>query len=97
VGENNASKIGKALGLDGAELDTFIYAALTEATDKVLKENNDYPAELLNLLAVQLRQAGIVAGEIQQCTVSGDQHQQNVTLTLVGGGTTTLKTHLVSP
>jgi transcriptional regulator with XRE-family HTH domain len=95
VGENNASRIGTALGLDGEALQNFIYAALNEATDKVLKENNGYPAELLNLLAGQLRQDGIEAAAILQCTVSGDQHQQNVILTLCGGRTATLKTQLL--
>jgi transcriptional regulator with XRE-family HTH domain len=97
VGEHQALKIGKALGLTHEALDEFVYRGIDTCTEKVLNAAKPYPSQLLNLLAVQLKQAGIDPGKIQQCTLSGDKHQQNVTLTLVGGGTTTLKTQLVSP
>jgi transcriptional regulator with XRE-family HTH domain len=94
IGENNALKIGKALGLEGIELQSFVYLALDEATDKVLKENNGYPAELLNLLAIQLRQAAIDANAIQGFTVTGCGDRHDVTLVLPNGVTATLKTQL---
>jgi hypothetical protein len=95
VGEYQARKIGNALRLTGETLDLFIYDAINTCTEKVLNEAKAYPARLLNLLAVQLRQAGVFAESIRDCTVAGDEHQQDVTLLLGNGKTAKLSTHLI--
>jgi transcriptional regulator with XRE-family HTH domain len=90
VGEYQARKIGLALKLEGAALDDFIYEAINTCTEKVLDAFVGYPAELLNLLASQLRKAGILPETIYDYTVSdGD-----VSLTLTDGKKATLLTQL---
>lgn len=95
VGELPAIRIGKALNLTGEDLEHFIYLAINTSSRKVLNEAKGYPAQLLNLLAVQLRQAGILAESIRDYAVLGDEHQQDVTLTLNSGKKAILKTQLV--
>jgi transcriptional regulator with XRE-family HTH domain len=95
VGEYQAMKIGKALKLAGDELEDFVYAAINTCTEKVLNHAKPYPSQLLNLLAVQLHRAGIPAESIYDFSVGGDEHGQDVTLTLGSGKTATLKTQLV--
>ena len=60
VGEFQARKIGAALQLEGKELEAFIFCGINRCTEKILKQAQAYPAELLNLLALQLRRAGIL-------------------------------------
>jgi hypothetical protein len=67
IGEFNARKIGKALQLDGDELESFIYMAINNCSEKVLNEYQGYPAEVLNLIADRLATAGIVPGSIRTC------------------------------
>jgi transcriptional regulator with XRE-family HTH domain len=67
IGENNAARIGKALGLFGDTLRDFVFLALNEARGKVLEEYRTYPAEVINLVAIGLQAAGISANEISHC------------------------------
>ena len=54
-GELQARKIGTALGLKEAELESFILFAIDTSTEKILVEAKDYPASFLNMTARQLR------------------------------------------
>lgn len=67
IGENNARKIGIALQLAENELEDFVYLALNEAVGRVLECHRAYPAEVLNLVAGELRAAGIAPADINGC------------------------------
>jgi hypothetical protein len=95
VGEYQAIKIGKALKLHGEQLEQFIYDAINGCTEKVLNEAKPYPSRLLNLVALQLHRAGILAESISDCTVSSDEFGQDVTLSLGSGKKAKLRTQLV--
>lgn len=64
VGEFQARKIGKALALDGPELEAFVMEAVNTCTEKVLNEAKDYPSLFLNFIAKQLRAAGIMPKDL---------------------------------
>lgn len=90
IGEYQARKIGKALNLDGQELESFIFNAINNCSDKVLEESKGYPAEVLNLLARQLRLAGVLPDN-----VTGWNVQKNAAdLVLSNGGKAHLETVL---
>jgi len=91
IGEMQATRIGKALGLQGQPLDEFIYEAINQCSEKVLVESKDYPAELLNLLARQLRLAGIYPELVSQCEVSANK----VALSLNNGKHAWMETSLM--
>ena len=95
IGEYQARKIGNALKLTGDELEQFVYAAVDTCTEKVLGHAKAYPSQLLNLVALQLHRAGISADSIFDCDVTGNQHEQDVTLRLGGGKTASIKTQLL--
>lgn len=67
IGEYAARKIGKALQLSGNELEDFVYLAINDCSDKVLQAFKDYPAEVLNLIAGELKAFGIPANKISRC------------------------------
>ena len=69
IGENNARKIGKALQLTGAELESFVYQAINTSEERVLESSKGYPAEVLNLLANELRQSGIEPEKVIRCVL----------------------------
>lgn len=96
IGEVQATKIAAALGLRGEELEEFVINAINECSEKVLTDAKSYPAQLLNLLALQLRNAGIAGETIHQCAVKGDAVHQDVTLWLAGNRQVHLKTQLVT-
>jgi len=90
IGEYQARKIGVALGLCGGDLERFIYDAINNCSEKVLEESKGYPAELLNLLARQLRLAGVLPNN-----VTGWNVQKNAAdLVLSNGGKAHLETVL---
>jgi len=90
IGEYQARKIGVALNLDGQALESFIYDAINNCSEKVLEESKGYPAELLNLLARQLRSAGVLPNN-----VTGWNVQKNAAdLVLSNGGKAHLETVL---
>ncbi len=72
IGEYQARKIGKALNLNGRALEEFVYAAIDNCTEKVLKAFVPYPAELLNLLARILNHAGIGPQHISHCMINAE-------------------------
>lgn len=65
VGVNNATKIGRGLGLSGQWLRDFVYLAVNNSKSKVLEEFQNYPADLLNLLPSILKDAGIESNDIK--------------------------------
>jgi transcriptional regulator with XRE-family HTH domain len=67
IGECAARKLGTALKLIGQELDTFIYQAINNCSEKVLNSSKAYPAELLNLVAGELNSLGISPDWIARC------------------------------
>ena len=67
IGEYTANKIGNALQLTGNELEEFVYTAINGCSEKVLQSSKNYPAELLNLIASELRTLGIFPEKISRC------------------------------
>ncbi len=55
IGEKSARKLSVALGLKDKEQEQFIYSAMEESADRLLKASEGYPVELLNYLPVQLQ------------------------------------------
>jgi transcriptional regulator with XRE-family HTH domain len=94
VGEYQARKLGKAFNLAGEELEEFVLQAINGCTEKILTDSLPYPSHLLNLLAVQLKKAGIGAEAIRAFEVSGDEQKQDVKFTLGSGKSVTLTTQL---
>jgi transcriptional regulator with XRE-family HTH domain len=94
IGELQARRLGAALGLTGSELERFILAAIDTCTEKVLDEAKSYPAEFLNLIARQLRRAGIFADSIVRYVIDGDDSEQSIRLSLGNGRNASLTTHL---
>lgn len=94
IGENNATKIGKALGLSGHELEQFVYLALNEAAGKVLSEFQPYPAEVLNLVATELKKTGIGPESVNRCSIHNALTKTpngRASLTLNNGSTVLIK------
>jgi transcriptional regulator with XRE-family HTH domain len=94
VGEYQARKLGKAFKLNGEALEEFVLQAINGCSEKVLTASLPYPSHLLNLLAVQLKKAGIGAEAISAFEVSGDERKQDVRFTLGSGKFVTLTTQL---
>lgn len=93
VGEKNARQIAMALRLSGEELDRFVFEAINTSTRKLLKESQDYPSELLNLFTRQLRRAGILPEQVNQCGFS-EREPKALTLQLANGRFARLETQL---
>ncbi len=55
IGEKSARKLSVALGLKDKEQEQFIYSAMEESADRLLKSSESYPVELLNYVPVQLQ------------------------------------------
>ena len=55
IGEKSARKLSIAFGLRDKEQEQFIYSAMEESADRLLKSSESYPVELLNYLPVQLQ------------------------------------------
>jgi transcriptional regulator with XRE-family HTH domain len=94
VGELQASRIGEALGLAGNGLKDFVCQAINTCTQRLLHEAKAYPAEVINFLPQQLKDAGISAESIFRCTVDGDSTQQSLTIWLSGDRQAVLRTEL---
>jgi len=95
VGEYQARKIGAALRLTGDDLEQFVHEAINTCTKKILNEAKEYPSQVLNLVALQLRRAGIDAASIFDYAVTGDEYEQDLHLKLGDGRSATLRTQLV--
>ena len=61
IGEKSARKLTFALGLRDREQEQFIYSAMQESADRLLKTSAAYPVELLNYLPVQLEKMKVSA------------------------------------
>ena len=85
VGEYQARKIGVALNLKDGALDSFILAAINTCTEKVLEEAKDYPASFLNMIARQLRLAGILPKDLSKFQINGDRNEHILKLYLQDG------------
>ena len=94
IGEYQARKLGRAFNLSGEELEEFVLQAINGCTEKVLTDSLPYPSHLLNLLAVQLKKAGIGAEAIRAFEVTGDERKQDVRFILGSGKAVTLTTQL---
>ena len=94
VGPFQATKLGVALGLTGKELDSFIYSGINRSTEQVLLESQAYPAELLNVIAKQLKLAGISPDRIDDCVVEQGADTSTVGITLTDGSQAHLETKL---
>ena len=80
-----ALRIGNALGLKSGELDRFILSALDTCSEKVLNDAKEYPSTFLNLIAKQLRVAGILPKDLSNFQINGDESGQEVKLYLADG------------
>lgn len=90
VGEIQATRLGRALGLDASELRSFVLRAVSGSTRKVLAENADYPAEIINAAPAALRAAQISPGRV----ASAWEADRGVALVLVDGTRALLLTTL---
>ncbi len=94
VGEIQARKIGAALGLNGENLEEFVLLGVDTCTEKVLNTAKGYPASLLNLIATQLRVAGIFPELLSRCVIQDAGKGQHISLHLHNGKTAHLMTEL---
>lgn len=85
VGEYQARKIGGALNLKDGALDSFILAAINTCTEKVLEESKDYPASFLNMVAKQLRLAGILPKNLSKFQITRGSTEHVLKLYLQDG------------
>ena len=96
VGEHQARKIGLALDLEGTLLDTFILSAVNTCTEKVLQEAKDYPSTFLNMVAKQLRLAGILPQDLTNFQIIGDSSKHVLKLYLQDGSSAQLSSILTT-
>jgi transcriptional regulator with XRE-family HTH domain len=94
VGEIQARKIGMALGLNGEDLEVFVLLGIDTCSEKVLNDARGYPASLLNLIATQLRGAGIFPELLSRCDIKDADKGQHISLHLHNGKTAHLMTEL---
>lgn len=94
IGEFQANKIGVALGLEGAELESFILAGVNTSTEKVLVEAKEYPSTFLNMVAKQLRLAGILPQHLSNFRINGDRNEHVLKLYMNDGRTACLSSTL---
>ena len=80
VGEANARQIGAALELQGDELEEFVLMAIDTSTRKVMKQAQGYPSALLNLVASQLRRAGVLPDLVMDYSITGEQNDRVILL-----------------
>lgn len=85
VGEHQARKIGLALDLEDRALDSFILNAIDTCTDKVLEESKEYPASFLNMIAKQLRLAGILPQDLKNFQINRDKGDHLLKIYLLDG------------
>lgn len=96
VGEYQARKIGLALNLKDGALDAFVLAAINTCTEKVLEEAKDYPASFLNMVARQLRLAGILPQNLRNFQINGDSSKHVLKLYLQDGSCAQLSSILTT-
>jgi transcriptional regulator with XRE-family HTH domain len=69
IGEIQATRIGRALGLEGIYLMDFIYLAMNESSQRLLESSKAYPVEILNSLANILGNGGVPPEQIENVVV----------------------------
>ena len=69
IGEIQATRIGRALGLEGIYLMDFIYLAMNESSQRLLESSKAYPVEILNSLANILGNGGVPPELIENVVV----------------------------
>ena len=85
IGEFSARKIGVALQLHSEELDDFVYLAVNNCSEKVLKASKDYPVEVINFSAGELYALGILPEKIMHCVRKPPADDANAALYLNDG------------
>jgi cyanate lyase len=83
IGEIQATRIGKALGLSGNDLLEFVYVALNESKGRLLNSSKIYCAEILNYLPNLISIQGIKAEEIVDSVII----EEGIKLSLKSGST----------
>jgi len=91
IGEVQATRIGKALGLSGNDLLEFVYVALNESKGRLLNSSKIYCAEILNYLPNLIAIHGIRAEEIVDTVIL----EEGIALTLENGSTATVSARVV--
>jgi len=91
IGEVQATRIGKALGLSGNELQEFVYVALNESKGRLLNSSKIYCAEILNYLLNLIATHGIGAEEIVDAVIL----EEGIALTLENGSTATVSARVI--
>ena len=91
IGEVQATRIGKALGLSGKSLLEFVYLALNESKRRLLHSSKDYSAEILNYLPNLIAIHGIMAEEILETSILED----GIKLSLKNGNAATVSALVV--
>ena len=61
IGEKSARKLSIAFGLRDKEQEQFIYSAMEESADRLLRTSESYPVELLNYVPVQLQKMKVTS------------------------------------
>ena len=69
IGEIQATRVGRALGLEGIYLMDFIYLAMNESSQRLLESSKAYPVEILNNLANLLGNGGVPPELIENVVV----------------------------
>ena len=85
IGEHTAKKLGTALQLHGKELEDFVYLAINGCTEKVLNSAKGYPAQILNLIALELSALGILPDKIGRCVRQSGSDDADAALYLNDG------------
>ena len=91
IGEVQATRIGKALGLSGNDLLEFVYMALNESKGRLLNSSKIYCAEILNYLPNLISIHGIRAEEIADAAIL----KEGIKLSLKSGSTATVSALVV--
>ncbi len=91
IGEIQATRIGKALGLSGNDLLEFVYLALNESKGRLLNSSKLYCAEILNYLPNLIAIYGITAEEIADAAIL----EEGIKLSLKSGSTATVSALVV--
>ncbi len=62
-----------------------MYLAINDCSEKVLQRSKNYPAEILNLIATELLEIGIVPDKIRKCTRKPQNDKAKASLFLDDG------------
>jgi hypothetical protein len=92
IGEKSAIKLSVALGLRDKEQEKFIYSAMEESADRLLKKSESYPVELLNYLPVQLQKMKVTNDLIRDLR----EHENNLIIFLENDNLIEIRTKLLT-